>query len=84
MNSSVRCGDASCLTEPAILAAEAPEPHASLSAGLFGRATVQIPGPATMVLPHTQFWLPGAPVQTRSLAIAGLTSSVTSVRPLSG
>ena len=42
-------------------AAAAPEPPASLSAGLFGRATVPIP--ATMVLSHTQFWLLAAEKQ---------------------
>ena len=41
---------------PAHLAAAAPEPPASPSAGLFGRATVPIP--ATVVLSRTQFWLP--------------------------
>ena len=59
MNSSVWCSDMQCLTGPAHLphpAAAAPEPTAPLSAGLFGRATVPIP--VTLILSHTQFWLP--------------------------
>ena len=59
MNSSVWCSDMQCLTGPAHLphpAAAAPEPSAPLSAGLFGRATVPIP--VTLILSHTQFWLP--------------------------
>ena len=50
------CADAQYLTGPGHSEAAAPEPPASLSACLFGRATVPIP--ATLVLSHTQFLLP--------------------------
>ena len=50
------CVDAQYLTGPDHSAATAPEPPASLSACLYGRATVPIP--ATLVLSHTQLWLP--------------------------
>ena len=43
-----RCADAPYLTGPGHSAAATPEPSASRSAGLFGRATVPIP--ATLVL----------------------------------
>ena len=48
-----RCADAPYRTGPGHSATAAPEPPASLSACLFGRATVLIP--ATLVLSHTQF-----------------------------
>ena len=50
-----RCADAPYLTGPGHSAAAAPEPSASQSAGLFGRATVLIP--ATLVLSDSQFLL---------------------------
>ena len=56
LNSWALCADAPYLTGPGHSAAAAPEPPASLSACLFGRATVPIP--ATLVLSHTQFLLP--------------------------
>ena len=49
------CADAPYLMGPGHSAAAAPEPSASLSVGLFGRATVPIL--ATLVLSHTQFLL---------------------------
>ena len=51
-----RCANAPYLTGPGHSATAAPEPPASLSAYLFGRATVPIP--AVLVLSHTQFLLP--------------------------
>ena len=63
MNSSLnlmefmaQCANTQYLTGPGHSAAAGPEPPASLSACLFGRATVQIP--ATLVLSQTQFLLP--------------------------
>ena len=56
MNSLALCEDVQCLTGPAHHATAAPEPPALLSAGLFDRATVPIL--ATLLLSHTQFWLP--------------------------
>ena len=58
-------------------AAAAPEQVASLSAGLFSRATLPVPAP--LVLLDTQLWLPSRHqlesrsdlVQTCSLATAG-------------
>ena len=65
MNSSLNliefmalCADAQYLTGPGHSAAAAPEPPAPLSAGLFGRATVPIPG--ILGLSHTQFLLPAS------------------------
>ena len=53
---------------PGRSAAASPEPPASLSTGLFGRATVPLPAPWSYKLSHTQFWLPArlAPYQLES------------------
>ena len=56
LNSWALCADAPYVTGAGHSAAAAPEPPASLSAGLFGRATVPIP--ATLVLSYTQLLLP--------------------------
>ena len=50
-----QCANAPYLTGPGHSAAAAPEPSASLSAGLFGRSTMPIPAP--LDLSHTQFFL---------------------------
>ena len=52
------CSPAHChvMSDGPYYAAATSEPKASLSACLFGRATVPIP--ATLVLSHTQSWLP--------------------------
>ena len=55
------CANAQYLTGPGHSAGAAPGPSVSLSACLFGRATVPIP--ATLVLSHTQFLLPACLAQ---------------------